>query len=218
MTLRRISTFAANFLLVILLSCTDHSNPDPGNPGQGCTRVGGGPRLYPCEFEIVQIDFMRQSSNDASFATLTPSNHDVVLPRSLAFSYQPFSGGSAEILYKIRLHVKRIAAPAFPTPEGYWISDSRPMGGTADDESLLAPNIYYPAPSLNMAVGQTIQVFTKMWISVGPSLPTRASLMTSIQNPATFAALKAAPNNYTLVRDLSEAYYLPYNVTYQPEL
>ncbi|WP_342084773.1 hypothetical protein [Dyadobacter sp. OTU695] len=216
MTFSKIFASTAMFCLAIALSCTDHTNPDPG--GQTCTRVNGSPRLYPCEFEIVQIDFMRQSSNDASFATLAPSNHDVVLPRSLAFSYQPMSGQSAEILYKIRLHIKRVANPAFPAPQGYWISDSRPLGGTADDESLLAPNIYYPAPTLNMAVGQTIQVFSRMWISIGPSLPTRASLMTSIQNPATFAALKAAPNNYTLVRDLSEAYYLPYNVTYEPEL
>lgn len=218
MTLRQILTSAAIALFVIVLSCTDHLNPNPGNPSEACTRVDGSPRLYPCEFEIVQIDFMRQSSNDVSFATLTPSNHAVVLPKSLAFSYQPFSGGSAEVLFKIRLHIKRIAPPAFPTPEGYWISDSRPLGGTADDESLLASNMYYPAPSLNMAVGQTIQVFTKMWISVGPSQPTLASLMTSIQNPATFAALKAAPNNYTLVRDLSEAYYLPFDVTYEPGL
>jgi hypothetical protein len=127
------------------------------------------------------------------------------------------SGQSAEILYKIRLHIKRVANPAFPTPQGYWISDTRPYGGTADDESLLAPNIYYPAPALNMAVGETIQVFSRMWVSVIPSHPTRVSLMTSIQNPATFAALKAAPNNYTLVRDLSEANYLPYNVTYDSE-
>lgn len=213
MTFSKIFASAAIFCLAIALSCTDHTNPDPDPT---CTRVDGSPRLYPCEFEIVQIDFMRQSSNDASFATLTPSNHDITLPRSLAFSYQPFSGGSAELTYKIRLHIKRVANPSFPTPQGYWISDSRPMGGTADDESLLAPNLYYPAPALNMAIGQTIQVFTRMWIGVDPSMPTRASLMTSIQNPGTFAALKAAPNNYTLVRDLSEAYYLPYNVTYDP--
>ena len=213
MTFTKIFVSVAIFCLAIALSCTDHTNPDPG---QTCTRVDGSPRLCPCEFEIVQIDFMRQSSNDASFATLTPSNHDIVLPRSLAYSYQPFSGGSAELTYKIRLHIKRVANPAFPTPQGYWISDSRQLGGTADDESLLAPNFYYPAPALNMAVGQTIQVFTRMWISVGPSQSTLASLMTSIQNPATFAALKAAPNNYTLVRDLSEAYYLPYNATYDP--
>lgn len=132
MARRKTSALAAIFLLVVILSCTDHSNPDTGNPGQACTRENGSARFYNCEFEIVKIDFMRQSSNDASFATITPSSHDIVLPRSLAYLYQPSSGGGAEILYKIRLHIKRIAEPAFPTPGGYWISDSRPFGGTAD--------------------------------------------------------------------------------------
>jgi hypothetical protein len=201
----------AVFVMALALSCTDHSNPDPGGPN--CSRVDGTPRLYPCEFEIVKIDFMQQSSNDATFATITPANHNVALKAALAFSYVKNSTLTATVVFKIRLHIKRIASPAFPTPGGYWISESV-AGGEVDDPSVLRPNTYYPAPALGMAVGETIQVFSRLTFYTSDNVIDQGPTMISIQNPVTYANLAAAPNNYALVRDLSEAHYVGFNTTY----
>ncbi|WP_342087672.1 hypothetical protein [Dyadobacter sp. OTU695] len=199
-------------IIALALSCTDHVNP--GEPGQSnCLRVNGSPRLYPCEFEITQIDVMKVSSNTDVYATLTPSNHNVHLLTTMAFSYIRTATTTATLEYKLRLHVKRIAPPTFPTPTGYWISESI-AGGEPDDPSVLLPNRYYPAPILNMAVGETSLVFTRLtYYTSDGELQGRPS-MVSIQNPVTYQNLANAPNNYALGRDRSEAYYLPINATY----
>lgn len=204
----------AVLMMAFALSCTDHSNPDPGGPGgTNCSRVDGTPRAYPCEFEIVKIDFMRQSSNDAVFATITPNNHQVALQAALAFSYVKTGTLTADVVFKVRLHIKRIANPAFPTPGGYWISESV-SGGEVDDPSVLRPNRYYPAPSLPMAVGETAQVFSRLTFSTLDNMINQSPTMLSIQNPVTYANLTAAPHNYALVRDRSEAHYVGFNTTY----
>lgn len=199
-------------IMAVALSCTDHVNPE--EPGQSnCSRVDGSPRLYPCEFEIVQIDVMRGSSNTDVYATLTPGNHNVHLLNTLAFSYVKTGTTTATLEYKIRLHVKRIANPAFPTPTGYWISESV-LGGEPDDPSLLRPNRYYAAPPLNMAIGETSLVFSRLTYGTGDGLLDIQPTMVSIQNPVTYQKLADPPNNYALVRDRSEAFYLPINATY----
>jgi hypothetical protein len=198
-------------VMALALSCTDHIDPNPGQ--QNCLRVDGTPRLYPCEFEIVQIDVMRGSSNTDVYATLTPGNHNVHLLTTTAFSYVRNGTTTATLVYKLRLHVKRIAPPSFPAPQGYWISESV-AGGEVDDPGQLSPNAYYPAPLLNMAVGQTELVFGRVTYYTSDGLLGIGPTMLSIQNPATYNNLAQAPNNYALVRDRSEAYYLPINATY----
>lgn len=212
MILRKTLAGLSILMMAVVFSCTDHSNP--GGPGQpNCLLVNGTPRLYPCEFEIVQIDVMRGSSNTDVYATLTPGNHNVHLLTTLAFSYVRTGTTTATLVYKLRLHVKRIAQPAFPTPAGYWISESI-SGGEPDDPSVLRPNQYYPAPQLNMAVGETSLVFQRMTYFTLDGQLQGGPTMISIQNPVTYQTLADPPNNYALVRDRSEAYYLPINATY----
>lgn len=212
MNLRKSLAGLSMLIMAVALSCTDHVNPE--EPGQSnCLRVDGSPRLYPCEFEIVQIDIMRGSSNTDVYATLTPGNHNVHLLNTLAFSYLKTGTTTATLEYKIRLHVKRIANPAFPTPTGYWISESV-AGGEPDDPSVLRPNRYYAAPALNMAIGETSLVFSRLTYGTGDGLLDIQPTMVSIQNPVTYQKLADPPNNYALVRDRSEAFYLPINATY----
>lgn len=211
MTLQKTLVGFTMLIMAVALSCTDHVDPGPGQ--SNCLRVNGTPRLYPCEFEIVQIDVMRGSSNTDVYATLTPANHNVHLLTTMAFSYVRTGLISATLQYKLRLHVKRIAAPAFPTPAGYWISESIP-GGAPDDPGVLSPNGYYPAPQLNMAIGQTSLVFARVTYSTMDAQLLGRPSMVSIQNPVTYQKLADPPNNYALVRDRSEAYYLPIDATY----
>jgi hypothetical protein len=212
MILRKTLAALSMLVMTVALSCTDHVGPvDPGQ--SNCLRVNGSPRLYPCEFEIVQIDVMSGSSNTDVYATLTPGNHNVHLLTTEAFSYNRTGTTTATLEYKIRLHVKRIASPAFPTPTGYWISESVP-GGEPDDPSVLWPNRYYAAPQLNMAIGETSLVFTRLTYQTLDGLLTLQPSMVSVQNPVTYQTLADPPNNYALVRDRSEAYYLPINATY----
>ncbi|MGG7666699.1 hypothetical protein [Dyadobacter sp. BHUBP1] len=215
MTLQKTLAGLSILLVVVALSCTDHSNP--GGPEQpDCLRINGTPRLYPCEFEIVQIDVMRGSSNTDVYAALTPGNHNVHLLTTTAFSYDRTGTTTATLVYKIRLHVKRIARPAFATPAGYWISESV-AGGEPDDPSVLWPNRYYPAPQLNMAIGETSLVFSRLTYSTLDGLLQGQPTMVSIQNPVTYQTLADPPYNYALVRDRSEAYYLPINATYSDD-
>lgn len=213
MILRKTFLSLSLLIIAVALSCTDHVNP--GEPGQSnCLRVNGSPRLYPCEFEITQIDVMKVSSNTDVYATLTPSNHNVHLLTTMAFSYVRNGTTTATLQYKIRLHIKRIAPPSFPAPGGYWISETG-IGGEPDDPSLLSPNKYYnPGPLLNMAVGETSLVFTRLTYTTSDGLLDPGPQMVSIQNPTTYQKLADPPNNYALVRDRSEAYYLPINATY----
>ena len=134
MILRKTLAALSMLVMTVALSCTDHVGPvDPGQ--SNCLRVNGSPRLYPCEFEIVQIDVMSGSSNTDVYATLTPGNHNVHLLTTEAFSYNRTGTTTATLEYKIRLHVKRIASPAFPN----WSKSKRRARTSSSSTALLRP-------------------------------------------------------------------------------
>jgi len=59
-----IKVFAVSLVLLTAMafSCQDHHVPDP-DPVIKCNRVDGSPRAFPCEFEIIKIEYYAGKTN-----------------------------------------------------------------------------------------------------------------------------------------------------------
>jgi len=218
-SLIKIAAMSAVFVTAMAFSCQDHNLPDP-DPVVNCKRIDGTPRAFPCEFEIVKVEFLRNNTSQV-VRTVFPSDPNVELPINAAKFYGWGSGRSYIFMqYNIRVHVKRIANPSFLPVGGYEVMDYSltpaypPYPPLHDD--LIGPGGWPPpgSPAANpvafdMAIGETRTVekmvtmqfnteFPPVTLSYGPNI-------VSVVNNTTTIKLINAPYNYDRLRDVHEA-------------
>lgn len=204
---------AALLGMVVVLSCTDHTDPEPAT---NCTLVSGAPRLFPCEFEIQKVEFCNKLNVNDIFATVTGDNPNITLPLAMAWnSFHP-TPGSVDATFKVKLHIKRISAPSFNSSFEYIIPKvigQVPVTAQTFDISHFPP-LFPPVPvELNMQVDQTLVIFADAnYHATEKSSPSgelsytalSGNVMFLIYNMATASILAAEPHNYPTILDVSE--------------
>ncbi len=200
----------------IAVSCTDHNEPEPQT---GCKLVDGAPRLYPCEFEILKVEFCKKLDVNEIFGTVIPENPDITLPLSQAWSSFHPSPGFVDVSFKVKIHVKRISSPSFDVFYQYFMPKTirvLPVGPGSFDISSFPP-VFPPLPvRLDMAIGETSvviadasyhareQVLPSSYKAVYSDIS--GNVLFLIYNMATASALANAPNNYPTILDVAESH------------
>jgi hypothetical protein len=214
--LSQLVSFTFVIAAAIAVSCTDHTEPDPLT---GCKLVDGTPRLYPCEFEILKVEFCNKLNVSDIFGTVMPGHPDISLPVSRAWSSFHPSPGFIDATFKVKIHVKRISNPAFDVSYQYVmpkIIRVLPVGSDAFDISSFPP-VFPPLPvRLDMAVGDTSvviadasyhareQVLPPLNIPVYSEIS--GNVLFLIYNMVTAGALAGPPNNYPTILDVAESH------------
>ncbi|SDD45294.1 hypothetical protein SAMN04487996_10167 [Dyadobacter soli] len=216
LTLIKVVSLSSVLMMAMAFSCQDHQVPEPVS---NCDRVDGTPRAFPCEFEITKLEFLRKNTSQV-VKTVLPGSPDVQLSSrdALRFNY----GSSREYAiadFRVRVHVKRIAAASFLPVGGYEItyyqlSDPVPPFPAAYDD-IFDPSLWSAPPSspsnpitnLDMLVGETRTVETELNMVFdfmgGPQV--FGEIVIGIVNNSTTHTLVAAPYKYDRLRDVHEA-------------
>lgn len=201
------------------LSCPAPITPNRSPvPGTNCTLVSGEQRFYPCEFEIVKVEFCNKLDINDVFAMVTPENSDVTLPLGMAWNSHHPTPGTVDATFKVKLHIKRISAPSFDSAYEYVIPEVTgllPVSPQTFDASHFPP-LFPPLPvRLDMAVNETSIVFkdafyhaTEQSSIPGGTSYTQVSgnVLYLIYNMTTAAVLAAPPYSYPSILDLSEGH------------
>ncbi|MCE7067977.1 hypothetical protein [Dyadobacter sp. CY326] len=209
--LRKSVTFSVILSWIFALSCTNHVVPS--KPDTLCSRISGLPRFYPCEFEILKIDVLSDSTG-ITLATATKEKPFVSIPLSRAASKGFYSGHNQQgwASYAAKMTIRRLSKPSFPTPTGYKIqfvrldNDDNPYNEALYGTTTIKPEV---------AVEETAVINGGIMLEYF-STPTKVLTLNyiySIKNPVTAQMLKDTPNNYELLRDQAEAH-----ITMQVEL
>ena len=212
--------------MAMAFSCQDHYVPDP-DPVSNCNRVDGTPRAFPCEFEITKLEFLKTTTN-LVVRTVLPGSPDVQLPLDQAYQLEYGSQGAyAQVVFRVLLHIKRIANASFQPVGGYEVSQFRisdpepPYPAIYNDIIGSGPggNVLPASPAknpvnLDMTTGETRVIESQVGFvySFNPSQPKQVgAFYFSIVNNTTSLKLAAAPYSYNLLRDIHEA-----RIVYEP--
>lgn len=214
----KVISLSSVLMMAMAFSCQDHDVPDPVTR---CNRVDGTPRAFPCEFEITRVDFLKKLTNDVA-ATILPGNLDFVLPLEQAYRFEFGSRREyAQVVFKVRIHVKRIATASFPVADGYEVWQYRvtphgpPYFGIYNDDIGGPGGNAIPEPTNNspikmdMAVGETRTVDNEIAFVINyyPPQPKQiGDFYFAIMNNTTARKLASAPYNYGLLRDIDEGH------------
>ncbi|MCF2489947.1 hypothetical protein [Dyadobacter sp. CY347] len=194
------------FFLAMAFSCQDHNIPDP-EPTASCNLADGTPRAFPCEFEIVKIDFMEKNAKKV-MSTATQSDSNVTLNTAHAASFSVYGiQGYFRSSWRTRITLKRIAASSTPGPNEYITRDIR--ANNEINDPITTPDSNFKKLSFNIAVGDTISFASTVFIEGGyrggGNYSVSLGYLATIQNVATSALLQKPPYNYTFIQDLAEA-------------
>ena len=145
--------------LGIALSCTDHVIPN--DPKSACMKLfGGGPREYPCEFEIVKLTFY--AKDHSVLGEVTPDSPNILLSRSKAktdskegVNTLPLVGN---LTYDVKATIRRIASPSFPVVTGYQLRSTIHVSGPAALTTPGESSQVGDPVMLNMPIGGTEEV------------------------------------------------------------
>ncbi|MCE7064327.1 hypothetical protein [Dyadobacter sp. CY326] len=178
-------------------SCQDHEVavgwPGPTFPVNACERVRGGARAFPCEFQIVRLEILRQNTDEV-VDTATPTDSTVTLPTNSAFTFQVRNLGSYFFAsWRTKVTVKRVANAQFPNSNEYiarnlyrdfYENTYDPI--TPSDNSLVKRTI-------NIALGETFTFEHGFYFEGNPQyLPYSANQFTVVQNLVTSEVLRNA--------------------------
>ncbi len=206
---------SAIFAIAAVLSCTDHTEPDPQT---GCKLVSGAARLYPCEFEIQKVEFCNKLDVNDVFGTVTPGNPNITLPLAMAWSNFHPTPGTVDVTFKVKIHVKRISTPSFNSSYEYImpkVIGLLPVSQQTFDIIHFPPVFPPVSVRFDMQVNQTSIVFadafyhaTEQSQGSGNFLYTGISgnVLYLIYNMATATILAGSPNNYPTILDVAEAH------------
>ena len=220
----KIAALSAVLTTVMAFSCQDHHNPDP-DPVTNCERVEGGARAFPCEFEIVKLEFLRGTTNQV-VSTFLPANAKVALPINASQAYFWLSMHSSVYMqYRVRVHVKRIAAASFHPVGGYELVYYRmtpivPGYPPVYNDIIAEPGVVQSAGNtlpaspakrpvnFDMPVGETRTA--ELLVTLGFDYEALGGVydgeMTiGVVNNTTALKLSGAPYNYNRGRDIQEA-------------
>lgn len=205
-------------------SCGDHNVPDP-DPVMNCELVDGNARAFPCEFEIVKLEFLR-GNTDRVVSTFRPGDSTVVLPINASLAYFWLSMHSHVYMqYRVRAHVKRIAPASFQPVGGYemvyyQLSPGAPGYPPIYDDLIGRPDVMQsggntppasPAKrpvNFDMPVGETRTA--DLMIILGFEFENSGGLFfgdmsIGVVNNTTALKLMGAPYDYNRCRDIQEA-------------
>jgi hypothetical protein len=214
--LSKLLSLTTILVVAIVFSCTDHTEPDPQT---GCKLVNGTARLYPCEFEILKVEFCNKLNITDIFGTVTPENPNITLPLSFAWSNFHPSPGYINATFKVKIHIKRISNPAFSTSYQYIMPKvirQLPVDPNAFGISGFPP-IFPPLPvELNMALNEISIVFADASYHASEQIlpplnkpvysDVSGNVLYLIYNMATATALANTPNNYPTILDVAESH------------
>ena len=219
--LLKTASLLAVLFLAMAFSCQDHNIPDP-DPVANCQRVDGTDRAFPCEFEITKVEFLRNNTNGV-VRTFLPGDSTIGLPINAALRAEWGSmHAGIQMIYRMRVHVKRIAPASFQPVGGYEISSYQlsppvPPGYPYPplwDDLIGGPFGLNPPPAtanhpldMSMAVGETRSYESTLQLlfnveSHGAQYFGRQ--MIGIINNTTALTLLEAPYNYNRLRDIHE--------------
>lgn len=218
----KIAAMSAVLITAMAFSCQDHHIPDPVIH---CERVDGSPRAFPCEFEIVKLEFLRGTTNQV-VSTFLPGDTTVALPINASQAYFWLSMHSSVYLqYRVRVHVKRIAAASSQPVGGYELVYYRmapivPGYPPVYDDIISAPGAVQSAGNtlplspakrpvnFDMPVGETRTA--ELLVTLGFDYEMlggvySGEMVIGVVNNTTALKLFGAPYNYNRGRDIQEA-------------
>lgn len=214
--LTKLASLTAIFGVAMAISCTDHTGPDPQTR---CKLLDGTARLYPCEFEILRVEFCNQLNLSDIFGAVTPSNPDITLPIRYAWnSFHP-SPGFIDATFKVKIYIRRVSNPSFNVSYQYVmpkIIRQLPVGPNGFDISSFPP-VFPPQPvRLDMAVGDTSILFADASYHAREQIlpPSNGAVYSDLSGNAVFliynmttaTALANTPNNYPTILDVAESH------------
>jgi hypothetical protein len=230
LTLLKTVSLASIFLTAMAFSCQDHDIPDP-DPVANCKRTNGTDRAFPCEFQIVKLEFLRNNTNNV-VKTFLLGDSTIALPINASERYV-WGSKHAYIwmTYRVRVRVKRIAAASFQPVGGYELMPYRlsPEGPPGfpypplHDDLVGGPWGWGPPASpanepldMSMPIGETRSFVLSLELQFDTETQHGSYFgnhLVGIVNNTTARTLLAAPHNYDRLRDIHEA-----RIVFKPQL
>lgn len=213
----KIAVFSAVLVTAMAFSCQDHHVPDP-DPVPTCNRVDGSQRALPCEFEITRIEFFDWNTTKIG-EVINPQRLQGGLIMANAAKVQPLSGHvDFVVTYNTKIYIKRIANSPSPGWNKYRVVQFKPANHPVHGDIIDFPVIWKNPVTATQEITSWEIGETKTFERNVLFETTRAEnvdLYCSIINYNTWEMLVAAPYNYNLVRDISEA-TLKYKMQMRP--
>ncbi|WP_310226590.1 MULTISPECIES: hypothetical protein [unclassified Dyadobacter] len=229
-TLLKIMSLSSVVLTAMAFSCQDHHIPDP-DPVANCELVDGSSRAFPCEFQITKLEFLRNKT-DKVVRTFMPGDSTVALPINASERYVWGSMHAyIQMIYRVRVHVKRIAAASIQPQGGYELIPYRlspdvppgfPFPPLWDDYiggpyGLNPPSATAAHPlDMSMPIGETrsyVVTLELMFDTESQGGQYFGDHLIGVTNNTTALTLLGAPYNYHRLRDIHEA-----KIRFKPQL
>ena len=210
--LKVISAFSV-VLTAMAFSCQDHFVPEEPEtaifPANACTLNNGEPRPFPCEFEVVKIDFV-YGPKDVIAGTATQADSVVHLTRAHPQTFITWGiHGGFYSFWRTRVTIRRIANPVGHNSKEYIFREA--FRGFHDDNRdpypITPPDNAFEKHTIDIPIGGTYTFASGFTMEGGR--PTKPTLSQSpyilVQNVATSAILQKPPYSYTNYREIADA-------------